>query len=87
MSRIGRLIDRWSEHGDGRVLRWKVQADSPGYCDWADRRANLRDPADRPPPVPAQLAADVSRGAPEALAKLGLLAHDVAGEEPLPQAA
>eukprot|EP00969_Alexandrium_andersonii_P153027 6767354-Alexandrium_andersonii.AAC.1 len=23
MSRIGRLVDRWSEHGDGRVLRWK----------------------------------------------------------------
>eukprot|EP00969_Alexandrium_andersonii_P320269 14150179-Alexandrium_andersonii.AAC.1 len=29
---------------------------------------------DRPPPVPAELAADVSRGAPEALARLGLLA-------------
>eukprot|EP00969_Alexandrium_andersonii_P278394 12306312-Alexandrium_andersonii.AAC.1 len=23
MSRVGRLVDRSSEHGDGRVLRWK----------------------------------------------------------------
>eukprot|EP00969_Alexandrium_andersonii_P069584 3069687-Alexandrium_andersonii.AAC.1 len=74
MSRIARLVDRWSDNaGDGVILRWKVEADWPGYSDWAEHRADLLDPADRPPPVPAKLAADVSRGAPEALATLGLL--------------
>eukprot|EP00969_Alexandrium_andersonii_P002688 116878-Alexandrium_andersonii.AAC.1 len=66
------------------AARWRLTCPAT-YYDWADRRADLRNPDDRPSPVPAQLAYDVSRGAPEVLARLGLLAHDMVGEEPLPQ--
>eukprot|EP00969_Alexandrium_andersonii_P345205 15259749-Alexandrium_andersonii.AAC.1 len=68
MSRLARLVDRWSERGDRHILKWKVEVDWPGYYDWADRRADLREPRGWPPPVPAELAAAVSRGAPDALA-------------------
>eukprot|EP00969_Alexandrium_andersonii_P060471 2662497-Alexandrium_andersonii.AAC.1 len=65
---MARLHDRWTMAGDRHICRELVEADWPGYYDWADRRADMRMSHDRPPPVPAGLAADVSRGAPHALA-------------------
>eukprot|EP00969_Alexandrium_andersonii_P068562 3024824-Alexandrium_andersonii.AAC.1 len=59
MSQVARLVVCWSDAtGDGVILRHLVEADRPGYFDWAERRADLSaDPAGRPPPVPAELAA------------------------------
>eukprot|EP00969_Alexandrium_andersonii_P243864 10773765-Alexandrium_andersonii.AAC.1 len=75
MARLARLTRRWSDAtGDGAILRHLVEADWPGYYDWADARADLT--VARPPAVPRILAEAVSSTAPEALAALGLLANE-----------
>eukprot|EP00969_Alexandrium_andersonii_P227474 10045952-Alexandrium_andersonii.AAC.1 len=84
MSRLMRLHERWTERGDRHISRDLVEADWPGYYDWADRRGDLRMPHDRAPPIPAEIAADVGRGDPAALTRLSLepeehlAGHDVA---------
>eukprot|EP00969_Alexandrium_andersonii_P086340 3806417-Alexandrium_andersonii.AAC.1 len=62
MACITRLTRRWSDAtGDGVILRHLVEADWPGYFDWAERRADL---AVERPPWPRPSAAGPRRSWP-----------------------